>query len=78
MPRTDAIPHLILRADSGFCRDDLLAYCEEAEGVDYVIGVANNEPLRVTRAAPAGALWRPLRARASLPTFSANRVTYAG
>ena len=38
--------HIILRADSGFCRDDLLTYCEETEDVDYVIGVAKNERLK--------------------------------
>jgi len=35
---------IILRADSGFCRDVLLAWCE-AHGVDYVIGLAKNERL---------------------------------
>lgn len=32
---------ITLRADSGFCRDALLTWCE-AEGVDYVIGLAKN------------------------------------
>jgi len=41
-PRT----HIILRADSGFCRDDLLSWCEDTEGVDYVIGVAKNSRLK--------------------------------
>ena len=41
-PRT----HIILRADSGFCRDELLAWCEETEGVDYVIGLAKNDRLK--------------------------------
>ena len=36
---------IILRADSGFCRDGLLAWCE-AQGVDYVIGLAKNRRLR--------------------------------
>ena len=31
--------HIILRADSGFCRDDLLAWCEKTRGVDYVVGL---------------------------------------
>lgn len=35
---------IILRADSGFCRDPLLAW-GEAHDVDYVIGLAKNERL---------------------------------
>lgn len=33
---------IILRTDSGFCRDSILSWCERTEGVDYVIGVARN------------------------------------
>ena len=33
---------LILRADSGFRRDELLSWCEENK-VDYVFGLARNE-----------------------------------
>jgi hypothetical protein len=36
---------IIIRADSGFCRDDLLGWCE-AHHVDYVIGLAKNERLK--------------------------------
>ena len=36
---------LIVRADSGFCREELLAWCED-NAVDYVIGLARNERLR--------------------------------
>ena len=36
---------IILRADSGFCREALMAWCEE-NGVDYVFGLARNERLR--------------------------------
>jgi hypothetical protein len=32
---------IIVRADSGFCRDELLNWCEE-HGVDYVVGFARN------------------------------------
>jgi len=32
---------IMIRADSGFCRDDILSWCEE-HGVDYVLGVARN------------------------------------
>jgi hypothetical protein len=35
---------IIVRADSGFCRDRLLAWCE-AHGVDYIIGLAKNARL---------------------------------
>jgi len=37
--------HIVLRADSGFCRDELMGWCE-AQAVHYVVGVARNERLR--------------------------------
>lgn len=33
--------HVILRGDSGFCREELMAWCE-GNGVDYVFGMARN------------------------------------
>jgi hypothetical protein len=36
---------IILRADSGFCREELMVWCEE-HGVEYVFGFARNERLR--------------------------------
>ena len=36
---------IIVRADSGFCRDEIMAWCQ-AEGVDYAIGLARNSRLR--------------------------------
>lgn len=36
---------IIIRADSGFCRDHLLAWCEANE-VDYIIGLAKNARLK--------------------------------
>jgi hypothetical protein len=36
---------IVLRADSGFCREELMAWCEE-QGVQYVFGFARNERLR--------------------------------
>ena len=36
---------IVLRTDSGFCREALLAWCEGRESVDYVIGVAKNARL---------------------------------
>ena len=35
---------ILVRGDSGFCRDSLMSWCE-AEGVDYVFGVARNPRL---------------------------------
>jgi len=35
---------IILRADSGFCREHLMRWCEE-NGVDYVFGLAKNKVL---------------------------------
>src|SRR5271157_2538748 len=36
---------IILRGDSGFCREELLSWCE-AQGVDYVVGLAQNPRLQ--------------------------------
>src|SRR5262252_507717 len=36
---------IILRADSGFCRNELMSWCE-AKGVDYVLGLPRNQRLR--------------------------------
>jgi hypothetical protein len=36
---------IILRADSGFCREELMAWCEH-NGVDYVFGLARNQRLQ--------------------------------
>ena len=36
---------IIVRGDSGFCRDELLSWCE-ANGADYVLGLGRNERLR--------------------------------
>jgi hypothetical protein len=35
---------IIVRADSGFCRDNLMSWCEE-HGVDYILGLAKNSRL---------------------------------
>jgi hypothetical protein len=37
---------ILLRADSGFCREDLMRWCEDNH-VDYVFGLARNERLRL-------------------------------
>jgi len=36
---------ITLRGDSGFCRDELMSWCEQ-NGIDYVFGFARNERLR--------------------------------
>jgi hypothetical protein len=36
---------IILRGDSGFCRNELMSWCEEY-GVDFVFGLARNQRLR--------------------------------
>ena len=36
---------IIIRADSGFCRESIMFWCE-ANGVDYVLGLAKNERLK--------------------------------
>ena len=36
---------ILLRADSGFCRDEIMSWCED-NGVDYVFGLANNKRLQ--------------------------------
>lgn len=48
---------IILRADSGFCRDALMAWAE-AHGVDYVLGLAQNARLRARIAAELAAAER--------------------
>src|SRR5260370_12041588 len=35
---------ILVRADSGFARDELMAWCE-ANGVDYLLGLAKNDRL---------------------------------
>ena len=40
-PRT----RILVRGDAGFCRDDLMAWCE-ADGLDYVFGLARNARLQ--------------------------------
>ena len=35
---------IVIRADSGFCRESIMTWCE-AQGVDFVLGLAKNERL---------------------------------
>jgi len=36
---------IILRGDSGFCREELMKWCED-QGIDYVLGLAKNDRLK--------------------------------
>lgn len=36
---------MILRGDSGFCRDAIMSYCEAIPGVEYVLGLSKNSRL---------------------------------
>ncbi len=36
---------MIVRGDSGFCRDEIMRYCEQNEKMDYVLGLAKNSRL---------------------------------
>ena len=36
---------IIVRGDSGFCRDEIMSYCEHSENLDYVLGLAKNSRL---------------------------------
>jgi len=36
---------IVIRADSGFCREEIMVWCE-AHSVDYVLGLAKNERLK--------------------------------
>jgi hypothetical protein len=38
---------ILVRGDSGFCREELMGWCE-AHGVDYVLGIAKNERLKAS------------------------------
>ncbi len=37
---------IMIRGDSGFCREKIMVWCEEAEDVDYVFGLAQNSRLK--------------------------------
>ncbi len=56
---------ILLRADSAYAREELLAWCED-HGVDYVIGVARNDRL-VRRIAPELARAETLAAKRGRP-----------
>lgn len=45
---------VVLRADSGFCREDLMAWCERQTDVYYVFGLAKNTRLLAQITSEAG------------------------
>jgi hypothetical protein len=73
---------VILRGDSGFCRDELMTWCEQQNNVHYVFGMARNERLRKIIApalAEAAALYREtLRRRVCLPSSRTRRQPARG
>ncbi len=38
------LQRIVARGDAGFCRDELMAWCDEA-GLDYVFGLSRNARL---------------------------------
>jgi hypothetical protein len=59
---------IIIRGDSGFCREDIMAWCE-AEGIDFVLGLAKNNRLNAL-----SLRWRLEAQQAFLDTCEASRV----
>lgn len=39
--------HILIRGDSAYSRDEIMSWCEEQPGVDYVFGLATNNQLRM-------------------------------
>jgi len=64
---------IIVRGDSGFCREELLGWCEQ-QGVDYVIGLAQNAVLlREITAATAAAEQQYQQTRKAARVFAEFR-----
>ena len=57
---------ILFRADSGFCRDWLMTWCEQ-NGVDYLIGLARNSRLETEMEADILGPWRPTEKRRKSP-----------
>ena len=68
---------IMIRADSGFCRDEFMAWCE-TNRIDYVLGLAKNERLkeRNCRGDQTGrsAVWANPTAGARVQGFSLSNV----
>ena len=66
---------ILVRGDSGFCREELMAWCEGA-GVDYLLGLAKNDRLKgeiKLQMAQAQALYQQ-RAVSSLGSFMSSLI----
>ena len=66
-----------MRGDSGFCRDEIMSYCEQNEKVDYVLGLAKNERLNKgieAEMAQAQQLQQQTRRRGCLKIFVIARA----
>ena len=61
---------IILRTDSGFCRESIMSWRGRAEGVDYVIGLARNARLE----AGIARQMRRSRSRAAVTGWKSRRV----
>ena len=62
---------IILRADSGFCREKLMHWCEQEPGVDYVFGFARNPKLRTLIEEPMiEAAWQQARTGQAARVFT--------
>ncbi len=40
-------PHILVRGDSAYAREDIMKWCEEQQEVDYVLAMATNSQLRL-------------------------------
>ena len=67
--------HILVRGDSHYGRDEVMEWCEENQGIDYVFGFAGNEVLHtLTRdAADAIAVQRALSGKDKVRGFMAFR-----
>ena len=71
---------IVVRGDSGFCREQIMAWCER-NGVDYVLGLAKNDRLLaeiVAEQAQAKTQWDGTRAPVACSRISCTRRGRAG
>ena len=65
---------IVIRADSGFCRENIMAWCERNR-VDYVLGLAKNERPTLSCTKPGSICKKPARRPAYSATSSIKRST---
>lgn len=39
--------HILLRGDSAYSREEIMSWCEDQEGVDYIFAMATNSQLKM-------------------------------